>query len=242
MKRVIAYCSFIVVLLTISCSYENTTTVTIDTGIRQQAQLSLFDRVLAFFSLSQPLQADPVPAYVNFEEMMVNVTAPDIDTISLHFSYTEIVNNNGRITLEVPAGSQRTFEVVAGNGGESRVYGGITTVDLVPGQQVNLNIEMGQLAYTSPTFNYMSNNVEIIYYKNNNISAPIFFKVYHNIGVAQPIYELIDTVAVSSLGYDEDNYSITYHYSNSEINSDNRMLYYISALNKYGEVEKVQIY
>jgi len=239
MKRILASIICIAIVAFVSCSYENTATVTIDTGIRQQAQLDWFDRVLVMVGLVTPVQADPVPdpLYSSITSIIVTVTATDMETIT-----RQIPLDTGKITLDIPAGSQRTFEVVGYDESGNRYYGGIATVDLAPGQQVNLNIEMGQLAYTSPTFNYMSNNVEIIYYKNNNISAPIFFKVYHNIGVAQPIYELIDTVAVSSLGYDEDNYSITYHYSNSEINSDNRMLYYISALNKYGEGEKVQIY
>lgn len=175
------YCVLFIVLF--ACSYENTATVTIDTGIRQQAQLSWFDRVLAFFSIAQPLQADPVPAYVNFEEMMLNVTAPDIDTISLHFSYTEIVNNNGRITLEVPAGSQRTFEIVAGNGGASRIYGGITTVDLSPGQQVYLNIEMGLLvnAYNSDLYIGFNCNYGFVLVYYGDINNLYYVMLYYSV-------------------------------------------------------------
>lgn len=65
----------------VSCSYENTATVTIDTGIRKQAQLSLFDRVLAWLTFANPVTADPVPGDVIFEELTLTVSASDMSSI-----------------------------------------------------------------------------------------------------------------------------------------------------------------
>jgi len=218
----------------LSCSYENTTTVTIDTGIRKQAQLSLIDKVIAWFSLSKAVQADPVPSYLYIYSIAVNVSASDMQTIT-----KDIPLETGKITLEVPAGSQRTFEVVAGYGDGTRIYGGIATVDLSPGLNVDLDIKMGELTLVTPYWISSNNNIEI--QCNTSYLQPIFFKVYQNIGSASPIYILIDTVAASSLSRQEDSGLIKYYYSNSAINSDNFDQFYISAVNQYGEGEKTYI-
>jgi len=44
----------------LSCSSGDTATVTIDTGIRQQAQLSMLDKLIAWITFSQAVKADPV--------------------------------------------------------------------------------------------------------------------------------------------------------------------------------------
>lgn len=153
MKRILASIICIGIVAFVSCSYENTATVTIDTGIRQQAQLSLFDRVLAFFSLAQPLKADPVPSLgYTVSSIILTISASNMETIQ-----EEIPLDTGKITLEVPAGSQRTFELLVytpydlnyDDSTPDRYYGGIATVDLSPGQQVNLNIEIGELPLVS---------------------------------------------------------------------------------------------
>ena len=240
MKRnTIIFITLIAVITMLSCSYENTATVTIDTGIRKQAQLSLIDKFIAWFSLSQPLQADQPPANVSFEELTLTVSASDMSTITQTYGYSDIINNNGKITLEIPAGSQRTFEVVAGNGGNSRIYGGIATVDLSPEQNVNLDIQMGELTIVTPYWISSNNNIEI--QCNRYYPQPIFFKVYQYIIGASPIYILIDTVAASSLSREVNTEQIKYYYSNSAINSDNFGQFDISAVNQYGEGEKTYI-
>ncbi len=178
MKRFIACVALATLCVVTACSYENTATVTIDTGIRQQAQLNWFDRVLALLSFSQPLQADPVPGNLPSPVNMItlSVSASDMVTIT-----TDIPLETGKITLEVPAGSQRTFEVVGYDVYGYRYYGGITTVDLSPGQEVNLNIEMGEL---NNKFNYCYYNTESKYMEvqNYDIVDPtqgvVAFKVY----------------------------------------------------------------
>ncbi|NMB64636.1 MAG: hypothetical protein GYA16_07175 [Spirochaetes bacterium] len=176
MKRFIACIVCIGIVAFVSCSYENTATVTIDTGIRHQAQLGWFDRVLAFFSLAQPLQADP-PIDLFFDELEINVTALDMDVISLRFNYDQIVNNNGRINLDVPAGNQRTFEVVAlaGSTFPERYYGGIATVDLSPGEHVALEIEIGKLCV--PVFTQIDTTSPLIQFDSNDNTFPSLQKV-----------------------------------------------------------------
>lgn len=226
----------------LSCSYENTATVTIDTGIRKQAQLSLLDKLIAWISFSNALQADP-PPNDNFNVLELRITAADMSPIVKRYTYTELYDNNGKITLEVPAGNQRLFTVIAGylEAEEiyDKVYGGITTIDLSPGQNVNLNIEMGRLTTVYAYWNSNSQNVWIQYDKNYPL--PIFFKVYQNIGITSPTYILIDTVAASSLSKQDYGEQITYFYSNSAINSGNFGQFWISAVNQYGEGNKEPI-
>ncbi|HOM11213.1 MAG TPA: hypothetical protein PLV81_13805, partial [Spirochaetota bacterium] len=203
--------------------------------IRQQAQLSLFDRVLAFFSLSQPLQADPVlgnlPYPVNL--ITVNVSAHDMVTIT-----REIPLETGQITLEVPAGSQRTFEVVAGElavGAPvfSRYYGGITTLDLSPGQQVNLNIEMGKLVIVNEwDRSFDQNNSLFIYINCNSPSSIIGFNIYLKINEQLILQDTVTEFDNPSSGY----YQFYYPSFNEEYVNN----YYLSGINKYGEGNSVQ--
>ena len=220
----------------LSCSYENTATVTIDTGIRKQAQLSLIDKVIAWFSLSKAVQADPVPGQLQqqINQITLTVYASDMQAIT-----QTIPLETGKITLEVPAGSQRTFEVVGYNSDNMREYGGIATVDLSPGQNVDLDIAMGELTFVNTIWDSDYQRVNIVYYKT--YPQPIFFKVYENIGASAPIYKLIDTVAANTLQLIEVQQSILYYYTNPAINSDNFANFYISAVNQYGEGEKFKI-
>jgi len=244
MSRIAKLIVIVIVLAMVGCSYENSATVSIDTGIRKQAQLSLLDKVIAWFSLSKAVQADQPPGDVIFEELTLTVSASDMSTITQTYSYVDIINNHGKITLEIPAGSQRAFEIVASRREMTgslipRYYGGIKTVDLSPGQNVNLDIEMGKLAIVSPYWNSYNNNIEIQFMKS--YSQPLFFKVYENIGVGAPIYKLIDTVDANKLQYEEDSEMILYYYSNPAISSGNFGQFYISAVNQYGEGEKTYI-
>ena len=127
----------------VSCSYENTATVTIDTGMKQ-AKVDIIDTLIAFISLSQPAKADPVPGQLNIISIIVTVRAYDIQTFAQN-----IPLDTGRVTLEIPAGIQRTFEVVGfvanGENPPLRQYGGISTVDLSPGENATIVIKMGRL-------------------------------------------------------------------------------------------------
>lgn len=219
----------ILIAALVSCSYENTATVTIDTGIRQQAQLNWFDRVLAFLSLSQPLQADPVPGQLGIYYILINVSANDIATIT-----REIPIETGTITLEVPAGNQRTFEVVAYNNGENlnRLYGGISKVDLSPGQNVNLNIQMGELFYIIDGNPYYYQNqsrewvIEIPAYKQYN---PVAFKIYKMVN-DQWVLEATITNFTSAFAFGVYTYTI----KNLILNTA-QYSYSLTGVNIYGE-------
>lgn len=233
------YCVIFIVLF--ACSYEDITTVTIDTGIRKQVQLSWFDRAIAFLSIAQPLQADTPPGDLPWpvDLITVTVTAPDMNAIT-----KEIPLDTGKITMEIPAGSQRKFEVVAfynNDGTFERQFGGIKTADLSPGQSVYLNIEMGQLTPIQPLWDPYENRVNIQY--DTYFTKPIYFKVYQYIGVGGPyVYNLIDIVEVDSLDFQILSETlIEYHYTNDSINSGTYTGFYISAVSKYGESEKFYI-
>jgi len=236
MKRFIACIALAALCVAAGCSYENTATVTIDTGIRQQAQLNWFDRVIALLSFSQPLQADPVPELPHsITQITLFIKAPDMEAIA-----QDIPLDSGKITLEVPAGSQRTFEIVAYTNYDlnsdgsfhDRYYGGMTTVDLAPGQEVNLNIEMGELP--------------VNFYFNINASEYIlqsiqFDNLVYNIRAVK-IYDtnknLLHTIIVSES-------MIGFVYGQTVITL-NKVLprgdYYASAVNDYGEGELYQFW
>lgn len=226
----------------VGCSYSDTATVTIDLGIYKQAKLSLYDRVLAWIAFSTPVTADQLPVGFETLQINVNVTAPDMDTMSWEFGNNEVIANNGKITLTVPAGAQRTFEIVAMQD-SNRFCGGITTVDLTPGE-VSLTIEVGKLVRPYATWDYAENKVKIVYYKSNenNGPQPLYFKVYRDSSGAFSSQELFDTVAAPPLKYSDDDDKITYYYGNESITSDTFSGFSISAVNKYGEGDDVQIY
>lgn len=221
-----------------SCSYENTATVTIDTGIRQQAQLSWFDRLIAYLSFSQPLQADPVPGNVYFDVLELSITASDMSTITSRYTIEELINSYGKITVEVPSGSQRVFTIVAGNseGAEiyNKIYGGITTVDLSPGQEVNLNIEMGELPVIDNPFYDTYNNININTNKDYNILS---FNIYRTVnGVLKgPI--VIKNFTENCSG--ECNYNFNYFLGSQYEDYCDSNSVYISGVNKYGEGERM---
>jgi len=215
----------------LSCSSGDTATVTIDTGIRKQAQLTVWDKVLAWITLSQPVKADPVPILLDLiTSIEVTISASDMGTIK-----EAIPLETGRITLEVPAGSQRTFEVVATTSDDPRFYGGIATVDLSAGQQVALNIEMGQLVYIG-SWNYHYDQQDNIYIgidiqSSSNVNG---FKIYlENNG--QRV--LIDTITTfSNPDPLNPNY---YQFDYPDFDAGNANAYRISGINEYGEGKQI---
>jgi len=250
MSRIAKLIVIVIVLAMVGCSYENTATVTIDTGIRKQAQLSLLDKVIAWLSLSQPLQADQPPAEVSFEELTLTVSASDMSNIVQHYSRLDIINNNGKITLEVPAGSQRAFEIVASRREMTgslipRYYGGIKTVDLSPGQNVNLDIEMGKLLYlgeysvSSFSIDYENDSIQIIFngYPTVPIRGALGFKIYYSpYGTTNNATFLGGTANWEILSGNQDGSS------SISINTGIDLVYKegyigISIINKYGEGE-----
>ena len=121
-----------------ACGYQSdTASVTINLGHQQQAALektSIFDRFLAFITLSTRLEAEPPAFPQSIYAILLSVSGPGMTGIERSFARSEI--DNGRITLSVPAGDARTFAVVALVPGQfeypSRTYGGISTVALAP--------------------------------------------------------------------------------------------------------------
>lgn len=125
------------------CAMEGgTARVTIDTGLGNPTaihQVSIFDRILAFLSYSTAAQADPAPGTV--DSITISVTGDGVSGMT----NIPIPRETGRITLEVPAGSNRTFTVIGWDPTPARLYGGIKTVDLAGGMSTNLTIKMGLL-------------------------------------------------------------------------------------------------
>jgi len=229
MSRIAKLIVIVIVLAMVGCSYENSATVTIDTGIRKQAQLSLIDKVIAWFSLSKAVQADPVPGQLQqqINKITLTVYASDMQAIT-----QTIPLETGKITLEVPAGSQRTFEIVAGQqavGAPSltRYYGGIATVDLSPGQNVNLDIEMGEL-FTLPPNSYVSYSYGQINFSTNKDYHPLAFNIYQYVDNQWIFYTRLDSFNITYTSY----FQITI-----TIDTLSPGTYGIAGVNKYGEGE-----
>lgn len=233
MKRnTILLITILTVITMLSCSYENTATVTIDTGIRKQAQLSLLDKLIAWISFSNALQADP-PPNDNFNVLELRITAADMSPIVKRYTYTELYDNNGKITLEVPAGNQRLFTVIAGylEAEEiyDKVYGGITTIDLSPGQNVNLNIEIGEL-FVFTSFSYTDYRFDIYTQKQY---FPIAFNIYKQVEGKWVFYDSLDVgTYFNEICSGECSYSSKFDYHLSSGYN-----YGIKGVNRYGEGE-----
>jgi len=162
--------------------------------------------------------------------------------------------DTGKITLEVPAGSQRTFEIVAGQqavGAPSltRYYGGIATVDLSPGQNVNLDIEMGKLLYLGEysvsyfSIDYENDSIQIIFngYPTVPIRGALGFKIYYSPYDTTNNATLLGGTSSWDILYENEGQSQT---SSIRINTGVDLLdtwdlnqIGISIINKYGEGE-----
>jgi hypothetical protein len=129
----------------VSCSQSSTATVTIDTGLGRRdsyRSVSFIDRIIAFLSLGSEAQADPPSVSVDY--ITLTISGPDMDTMEATIS-----RDTGVITLEVEAGESRRFTVETylddGYGVMLKEYGGISTVDLSPGEFKTITIQMGNL-------------------------------------------------------------------------------------------------
>ena len=225
----------------LSCSSGDTATVTIDTGIRKQAQLSMLDKLIAWITFSQAVKADQPPSelYGNIKSIEVTISASDMGTI------TEVIpKETGRITLEVPAGSQRTFEVVAIDPDNRRYYGGIATVDLSAGQQVALNIEMGEL---NNKFGYFYYYTEYKYMDSEypNTDDPtlgvIAFRIYESDDYLYTNEKLKFVVTSWGKEFIEDVTVLWVITIPIELPDIGTKYYRVAVVNQYGEGEKVEI-
>jgi len=216
----------------LSCSSGDTVTVTIDTGIRKQAQLTVWDKVLAWITLSQAVKADPVPIELveQINSIEVTISASDMGTIT-----ETIPTTTGRITLDVPAGSQRTFEVVAKDSDLLRFYGGIATVDLSAGQQVTLNIEMGKLVLVSDLYvGYNCNDGFVLGYYNDDINLLDFVMLYISNDLGET-WNFLQRVDKNQFVYNEECSDWEYDFDESETVS-----YRAVGYNQYGQGSPVE--
>jgi len=110
-------------LLAGSCSHDGGISyVTIDLGLEENTTTSIMQKIRDLFVTR--LYAQPP---VNLTEITVNVSAPDMDVVAGTFPASTT-----SISIEVPSGSQRTFEVLAQT--PSATLRGTTTMNIAPGE------------------------------------------------------------------------------------------------------------
>ena len=119
-------------LLAGSCSHDGGISyVTIDLGLEENTTTSILEKFRNLFVTR--LYAQPP---VNLTEITVNVTAPDMDTVTGTYPASTT-----SISIEVPSGSQRTFEVLAQT--PSATLRGATTITIAPGEvTVSINMDV----------------------------------------------------------------------------------------------------
>ncbi|MBN2402178.1 MAG: hypothetical protein JXN64_07240 [Spirochaetes bacterium] len=130
----------LVFCFSLTCSPEGTSkvTITIDLGTHNKSasnapESSIIDRVLRFFAKNA--EAAP-PSHIN--SITLNVTGDGMDTITKSYASPSIPDT---ITLEIPAGDSRTFELLAYTA--SATLRGVTTRNLTSGATVTIPIQMG---------------------------------------------------------------------------------------------------
>ncbi len=123
----------------LSCSSNDTSSVTIriNLGLQKEKSVSyeksIIDKILNIFETKAFAQTAPS----NLTSLVLNVTGSGMDTITQQFTDTF----PSEITLSVPAGSGRLFEVLAYT--PSATLRGAVTRDLSPGAVVDIPIDMG---------------------------------------------------------------------------------------------------
>jgi hypothetical protein len=148
MKKYINMLILLVFFLTLSCSDSETrfgsllgsrTTVIINLGLpapQVSATRSVLDRVLRFFASDAVAQSAPAA----LSSIQVRVTGPDIGAIEQQFAPF------GQVSLNVPSGSFRQFEVLAnvdsGDPGAALSYRGTAIANLPAGETVSVPVVM----------------------------------------------------------------------------------------------------
>lgn len=122
----------------LQCSHDNIARVTIELQSVEDAQYdqnaTFMDRVLSFFT-SRAYAGDYY--YTDtFNRVTIEVSGPGMDTVTV-----ELPPTAGSHTLEVPAGSDRTFSVQAYDGDLPK-RGGMVTTSLSPGDDSQVAIPM----------------------------------------------------------------------------------------------------
>jgi hypothetical protein len=124
--------------LTCNSGGTSDVTIVINLGLENNAlynvprSSSIIDRVLRLFATKAEAAQ---PSYI--ESLTLNITADDLDTITKKYNYPSIPDT---ITLKVPAGESRTFEVLADTG--SVIFRGIATRNLGGGSIMTIPITM----------------------------------------------------------------------------------------------------
>jgi hypothetical protein len=135
-------------LMLLSCSPTGTSNVTIhiNLGVDNKAALnapekSIFDGIFSFFIKKAEAQTAPS----NITSLTLNITSSGTELIpSQRYTSPDIPSS---ISVEVPAGNSRTFEVLAAidpsDPGTILTYRGTSTRDLNSGSTVDIPISMG---------------------------------------------------------------------------------------------------
>jgi hypothetical protein len=136
-------------LLSLNCSPTGTSNVTIhiNLGLDNKATLnapesSIFDRIFRLFAKDAEAQ---IAAPSNITSLTLNITSSGTELIpSLRYTSPDIPSS---ISVEVPAGSARMFEVLVSidpsDPGTILSYRGTATRDLTSGETVDIPIDMG---------------------------------------------------------------------------------------------------
>jgi hypothetical protein len=157
--------SLVLVILFGSCANENTTTVTLnfDTSHisfnNKVKELPLIDKFLCFFSGT----AYAVTGWNGVTtKITLSIIGQDMDTITADIPFIYSGASTTSYTVTVPSGSKRNFTIVttALEGDVPKNWGGQTVVDLAPGDDVKLTINMIPMTlvylYTTSDMNFYS--------------------------------------------------------------------------------------
>ncbi|MFH0975661.1 MAG: hypothetical protein V1874_07740 [Spirochaetota bacterium] len=138
---IILILAIIISISILTCSPEGTSSVTIriNLGLNNKAafnvpESSILDRVLCFFAKNA--EAQSAPSHIT--SLTLNITGSGMDTITQSYTTLPLPDS---ITVEVPSGSARTFEVLAYTA--SATLRGAATRDLAGGETVDIPITMG---------------------------------------------------------------------------------------------------
>lgn len=212
------------------CAGGDMATVTINIGdhIAQADRPSMVDRIIAFFSLSTRLQADPPPSSIYGIDLTIN--GPGMETI-----VRSIPLDTGLITVDVPSGPARVFTIVGYNESDERYMGGIETKDLAPGASETISITMGDLPI-APMNPYAENNypgITMTWEYNGYPESLVGFIVYRAWQEEGPFVPI-----AAGRKEDFENNGYRYYDPNGKGSVDSNPSYYkVSATNSYGEGE-----